>query len=156
MNCQEIKSVIARHFEEERLEQLPGKYLRHLRECPSCQEYYRRQQRLNTAIKQLSGAEEAEVSLQEVSTELKQEILRRTSGPRKLPHLKRRAAFAAAVLLLTAGLWLVTRIREYQPPEKTPLQTGFYLRSARIDHRPAKTIVYRQEKRQTPLIVWLY
>jgi len=157
MNCQEIKSAIAKHFEEERLGQLPREYLQHIKNCPSCQEYYRKQQSLDSAIKNLAGAKDAEDFLRQISDDLKENVLRNVSASKqKSLRIKRWAVVAAAVLIFTAGLWLVPRLRENRPAEEILAQSNFYLRSARIGQRPANTIVYQQERQQTPLIVWLY
>lgn len=157
MNCQEIKWTIARYFEEERLEKLPGEYLRHIEKCSSCLEYYRKHQTLHSAIKHLAAAKNTGNFLQEKSDDLKENILHSVStAKRKLLGVKRLAAVAAAVLILTVGLWLVPHLRQNRPAEEIATQGHFYLRSARIGRRTANTIIYQQERQQTPLIVWLY
>jgi len=157
MNCNQIKDIIARYFDEDRLTELSGKYTSHIDKCPNCRAYLKSLQILDNDIRSLVHHsllyEEKNELLKSIEASVKQRIKVNT---KKIPLYIQRIAAIAAIFLIAMVFFISKLINNADQDEILKEAEKFQLYSAEIEKQPASTIIYQPMKPNKPLIVWLY
>jgi predicted anti-sigma-YlaC factor YlaD len=152
MTCHQIKSILAERFDRNELTILSSGAKTHINECPNCQKYYTILHTLSEGIVELASHPATDTILEE--------NLKKIKLPQNLT-LKNRFFFkkwqvaAAVIIMVFMGLFSQLFFDYSLPIQSQPI-SAFYLHSAQVEKRSARTIILQSAEEGKPSIVWLY
>jgi predicted anti-sigma-YlaC factor YlaD len=152
MTCDQIKSILAERFDRNELTTLSIELKTHIKDCTNCQNYYTKLHTLDEGIGELTNYPLNETILEE---ELKKIKLPQNFSLKDRSFFKKWQVAAAVIIMAFMGLFSQLFF-DFSPPTQSQPMSAFYLHSAQVEKRSARTVIFQSAEDGKPSIVWLY